>query len=606
MDQQESVGINIASSGAGQKSSSEHQSSTEIATNTSSAHQQQHESFSLSNNVDVRMKRHPELQPYMPCDRFVPTTTPARSTTAKNSFGGSSNLAALGCANGGGGGPIASSSGHNNRPKKYVSMTRLNQLAQPKRRQLQQQPPQQATSTVPPSSLTSSNATSTTASSLASSKNFSCSSGRSSNSTTAKQQQQQHLQPKPPAQPRRLSSNSLKANNKPTTSNSTTNSKTRDSTSSAKSSRPSLTGKNAAVAQQQKLAQAASKTPQSRASTSIRRVSRQSFKESTPLRHDLTFDSGNKPETEAPISPIRTNSAASGELTPKVEIEEETTTIARRLSVASQDDSLGSQKIAQQTESPSQKQQMSVNINRSSSSNYLNDNSSNFASVRQPNDDGSTSLAEQLSEMSMNDRHFQSAASELLVPEHLQTSEITNSNTNPMHTSQINNQSQSSTTNNGTVNLSDRNPDSLIRELQEDALAKGLALYSDDDAASTPRVSLADNHKSLNDDLLLEQHESTATMWRPQKAMNNDYHNQNNLDTPGAVEHSNGTTTDANNLMKQQDDERIRREREEEEEERRLKIEEEIREMARREEKEREERGKLVNSIMSRFSQGSP
>lgn len=153
---------------------------------------------------DVRMKRHPELQPFVPCDRDPrrnPKDTMTKQTTTTNLSNNSNN----------------NHNNNSNKPKKFISMSRLDQLAQPKKvftrtspsmatasttnsakTTLQRRPPQhgvnnnsnnnnnrQATS----SSLTSSNtASTTTSSSLASNKNYQqTTSSRSNSRTIAKQ-----------------------------------------------------------------------------------------------------------------------------------------------------------------------------------------------------------------------------------------------------------------------------------------------------------------------------------------------------------------------------------------------------------------------------------
>lgn len=95
------------------------------------------------------MKRHPELQPFVPIDRernlaFKGPTKIATNATNTNDAKSPS------------------------KPKKCVSMTRLNQLAQP-RRVLTRTNPTPTTSTLPSSSLSSST---TTSSSLRSNKNY--------------------------------------------------------------------------------------------------------------------------------------------------------------------------------------------------------------------------------------------------------------------------------------------------------------------------------------------------------------------------------------------------------------------------------------------------
>jgi hypothetical protein len=124
------------------------------------------------NHMDVRMKRHPELQPYVPSDRFTTISTGHTLLNSNNkinhhtSGGGGSSLSASRFYNSNNkinhhtsaGGRNLSANRHYNSnksgpkttsssmttsstansstgmPKKYCSMSRLNQLAQPKRR----------------------------------------------------------------------------------------------------------------------------------------------------------------------------------------------------------------------------------------------------------------------------------------------------------------------------------------------------------------------------------------------------------------------------------------------------------------------------------------
>ena len=365
----------------------------------------------------------------------------------------------------------------------------------------------------------------------------------------------------------------------------------------------------------------------------------------------MTFDTSEKEhQTKVVpirnISPIRTSKSSLKEVNTKLEpVDHNTSTSGTSLeprassSVTSQSQDeqsiTSSQRILSDNESLKQEHSIQeqrqqqyqsrdrLDSNRSSISNCLYDDSSNFASIRQTADDASTSLAEQMSEVSMNDRHFQSAASELLMPENLQLSTTTTSETNMKQENQSvkensgikvsEHNSQSSTMNNGTVNLSDRNPDSLLRELKEDLLSKGLALNDDFGLDFSPRVSTTtavdnseyNNKNTLSDELFsLEcQHQSTATTWSPKVSTGALVSHQQSGDL-GNI--SKSPVIKPNGLSDSKLEESIRRQREEEEEDRRLKIEQQIREQARCEEEEREQRGKLVESILSRFSQGSP
>lgn len=79
---------------------------------------------SSSNPQDVRMKRHPELQPYVPSDRFI-----TFSTSKSSSKGKQQQQQHLYNRNG----KTTTSSLASSQAKRYVSMSRLNQLAQPKK-----------------------------------------------------------------------------------------------------------------------------------------------------------------------------------------------------------------------------------------------------------------------------------------------------------------------------------------------------------------------------------------------------------------------------------------------------------------------------------------
>lgn len=116
--------------------------STQIQQTQSQTNQRNHEQIYY--NQDVRMKKHPELQPYVPTDRF--STFSYSSSTTNNRAGSNSNgnhninnkspyshrSPLYNSVNG----KVSSSSNNNSsgQPKRYVSMTRLNQLAQPKKR----------------------------------------------------------------------------------------------------------------------------------------------------------------------------------------------------------------------------------------------------------------------------------------------------------------------------------------------------------------------------------------------------------------------------------------------------------------------------------------
>lgn len=116
--------------------------------------QQQQKQLSLqylsqsSHPIDVRMKRHPELQPFVPSDRSL-------DRERNLAFKGPTRIATN----------LNDAKLPSSKPKKCVSMTRLNQLAQPKR-VLQRNPPQ-TTSTLPSSSLSSSITTSSSLKSTA-------------------------------------------------------------------------------------------------------------------------------------------------------------------------------------------------------------------------------------------------------------------------------------------------------------------------------------------------------------------------------------------------------------------------------------------------------
>lgn len=138
-----------------------------------------------THQIDVRMKRHPELQPYVPSDRdrcLVGNRGPpnAGAGSAGSGGGGASSISGrLGLNNSK---PLSKfkvntlttdtndAKSSSMKSKKCVSMTRLDQLAQPKKRIFTKHE-MQTTSIVPSSSLTSSNTTSTTNSSLKSSRN---------------------------------------------------------------------------------------------------------------------------------------------------------------------------------------------------------------------------------------------------------------------------------------------------------------------------------------------------------------------------------------------------------------------------------------------------
>lgn len=101
-----------------------------------------------SHPIDVRMKRHPELQPFVPLDRerILAFKGPTRTVTNATKTNDAKSPS---------------------KPKRCVSMSRLNQLAQPKR--VLNRNPITTTSTLPSSSLSSST---TTNSSLRSNKNY--------------------------------------------------------------------------------------------------------------------------------------------------------------------------------------------------------------------------------------------------------------------------------------------------------------------------------------------------------------------------------------------------------------------------------------------------
>lgn len=142
-------------------------------------------------------------------------------------------------------------------------------------------------------------------------------------------------------------------------------------------------------------------------------------------------------------------------------------------------------------------------------------------------------IVEQVSEMSVNDPFYQSAASDL-VPD-------------------------SETSTNG-INY-DRNAESLCREFEQDLIAKGMVKEIDPDDFRSPMFNGQDD--SL-------RRTSAATI----------------------------VTTD--NLAQQEQSPQVY-----DEDDRRLKIEKELRDKAKKEDDDRKEREQLVESILSRFSQGS-
>lgn len=133
-----------------------------------------------SHQFDVRMKRHPELQPYVPSDRdrCLIGNRGSLNIGANSGGGASSMISRLGLSSNKHSSKFKVNTMTRNtndaksssmKSKKCVSMTRLDQLAQPKKRIFIKHEIQ-TTSTAPSSSLTSSNTTSTTNSSLKSSR----------------------------------------------------------------------------------------------------------------------------------------------------------------------------------------------------------------------------------------------------------------------------------------------------------------------------------------------------------------------------------------------------------------------------------------------------
>lgn len=355
--------------------------------------------------------------------------------------------------------------------KKYVSMTRLDQLAQPKKRTI---PPASTASNVPPSSLTSSNATSTTTSSLTSNKNYSYSTTNRSVSN----------------QPRRQSGNSLRAKPDATNNNSST---TATRSKDTAKTRYSLGRDGTANRSQQQASKVSTKqiTNEHQKQKQQRQQSspEHSLKESTPLKLTETFDAGINS-----ISPIKSVN----------------------------------QSIEQDT------------------------SSSPAAALTESYDAVPASVsgtAEQLSEMSVTDRHWESAASELVQD------------------------SESSITNG--INY-DCNPDSLRRELEQELIATGMVKDEANDNYDTPKTY------SNN---LSARRESIATVLASDQL------------TPKL-----SRTEDELRIRIKSEEKRLR---EEEEEERRRRDEEAVRERIRLEEEERRNREQLVEKILSKFSPSS-
>lgn len=232
----------------------------------------------------------------MPSDRF---TGLGVASTKNSAFGGSSNLSNRNTVarsnylssnqqpikynNNNNGRPGTRNDTKSNKPKKYVSMSRLDQLAQPKKstRNNNLKTTNNTNSNVPPSSLTSSNATSTTTSSLTSNKNYTYSTtSRSSTGGTT--------------QVRRQSGSSLKgaikqqADSKPTNVSSKLSNKERTPA--------------ALKVQNDQLKQQARQQPTPRPISS-RQMPRDSLKESTPIRSAETVSqSGSSSRSISPIN----------------------------------------------------------------------------------------------------------------------------------------------------------------------------------------------------------------------------------------------------------------------------------------------------------------
>lgn len=451
-------------------------------------------------HFDVRMKRHPELQPYVPSDRYSAFNT----TTTRSPFGGSSSLSgkatnqhvgranvsnSIKCKTGGinkitNDNSFKSSSSLTKQPKKYVSMSRLDQLAQPKK-VISRNNQQTTSSAVPPSSLTSSNATSTTTSSLTSNKNYNFSTTRSSTGGLT--------------QVRRQSGTSLKGkqdvssiSNK-STSKESTKQQTRRQPEQQKQQRQQVPPKPISPKQSPPKPISPKQSP------------RQSLKESTPIRPTETSQSGSSSRSISPIKVVNK-------------------TLDR----------------PPQTPAP-----LVMNSDRQ----QLNE----------------SSVAEQMSEMSMNDRFYQSAASEL-VPD-----------------------SENNSTN--SINY-DRNPESLCRELEQDLIAKGIVKNNDSNGAHV------DGNDNDGEDDYDDEDENT-----PKATGNKDPFRRESVPTTDQQLNTPKLSKEDAEKPKFRAEEKEKRIREEEEEEKRLKIEEELRERARLEDEERKKRDELVESILSKFSQ---
>lgn len=134
-----------------------------LTSQTTHRTQQPYHIFQPERQFDVRMKRHPELQPYVPSerDKFTSGSKKQQGNLAGSSNGGPrSNIRQLRNVH-----PSVNSGDNRStspsvKPKKCVSMTRLDQLAQPKRifTKVNKKPNQESTKTI---TKTSSNVTTT-------------------------------------------------------------------------------------------------------------------------------------------------------------------------------------------------------------------------------------------------------------------------------------------------------------------------------------------------------------------------------------------------------------------------------------------------------------
>lgn len=159
------------------------------------------------------------------------------------------------------------------------------------------------------------------------------------------------------------------------------------------------------------------------------------------------------------------------------------------------------------------------------------------------------------------------------------------------------------------MDLSGRNPDSLLQELANHAgldiepIGKIYNGDSSSDKATHDETFTTPRNSTFYKRSIAEEHGATETVWQPTKPMSNEKNEEDSTldhsqDTPRASE--NGNQRSNEEFLKQMNE---RNEREEDERQRR--IEEELRERSRLEEEERQQRGKLVDNILSRLSQPS-